>query len=238
VLYYDIGSAKWEEASDWPPPRAKLKKFYLSGAASGSAVSQNDGSLDRRVPRTDDVEDRYVYEPLVGTSETLSKWGTVAATPHARADGHADDAQSLTYTTSPRKKALRLAGPMELNFWGATTAPDTDWIVKVSDVAPNGSTKLVTSGFVRASHRKWDPKRSQAGRPWLPNKSPAPVPAGKPLEYRVDIWDIAHTVKKDHRLRISISSSDTPNHEPLLEPAVNILLHAPAYPSRLLVTVR
>jgi predicted acyl esterase len=64
------------------------------------------------------------------------------------------------------------------------------------------------------------------------------VPAGAALEYRVDIWDIAHTVAKDHRLRITISSSDTPNHEPLLEPAVNMVLHGRDYPSKLLVTVR
>ena len=64
------------------------------------------------------------------------------------------------------------------------------------------------------------------------------VPAGKPLEYRMDIWDIAHTVQKDHRLRITISSSDTPNHEPLAEAAVNAVLHSEDYPSKLLVTIR
>jgi predicted acyl esterase len=64
------------------------------------------------------------------------------------------------------------------------------------------------------------------------------VPVGMPLRYRVDIWDIAHTVKKDHRLRLTISSSDAPNHEPLLEPAINAVLHSRHFPSRLLLTVR
>ncbi|MGH2756055.1 MAG: CocE/NonD family hydrolase [Actinomycetota bacterium] len=238
VLYYDVGSGKWMEAGDWPPPGSRLETFYLSGQASGSGVSQNDGSLVNKVTDSDDVEDRYVYNPFVGSSETLSKWGTVAASPHARLDTRGDDAQSLTYTTQAMKGPLELAGPMELNFWGLTTASETDWIVKVTDVAPDGATRLITSGYVRASHRKWDAKLSRPGVPWLPNEDPAPVPAGKALEYRVDIWDIAHAVAKDHRLRITISSSDTPNHEPLLEPAVNAVLHNKAYPSRLLVTVR
>jgi predicted acyl esterase len=238
VLYYDIGASKWEESTQWPPAGSRLETFFLSGDPSGSAVSQNDGSLVKEVPTTDDVEDRYVYEPLVGSSETFSKYGTVAASPHLRMDERADEAQSLTYTTPAVDKPMTIAGPMELNFWGLTTASDTDWIVKVNDVAADGTTKLISSGYVRASHRRWDEKLSRPGVPWLPNDEPAPVPAGKALEYRVDIWDIAHTVQKGHRLRITISSSDTPNHEPLTEPAINAVLHSEDYPSRLLVTVR
>ncbi|HYI44840.1 MAG TPA: CocE/NonD family hydrolase [Actinomycetota bacterium] len=238
VLYYDIGASKWLSDKSWPPRSAELKTFFLSGAASGSMSGAFDGSLVDKGVDDQDVEDHYVYDPTVGIAETFSKWGTVAASPHYRADQRADSVRSLSYTTAEMKKPLSLAGPMELNFWGATTAEDTDWIVKVSDVAPSGESKLVSSGYVRASHRRWDPKRSRPGRPWLPNTSPATVPPGKVLEYRIDIWDIAHTVKEGHRLRISISSSDSPNHEPLPDPALNYLFHSGAYPSKLLVTVR
>ena len=238
VLYYDIGSNEWESAGDWPPPGSHLETYYLSSAPSGSAVSQNDGSLVPRVPRTDDVEDRFVYDPAVGSTETFSKYGTVAASPHLRVDNRPDQAQSLTYTTDAMKKPLSLAGPMELHFWGLTTASDVDWIVKVTDVADDGSTKLISSGYVRASHRRWSAGRSRPGEPWLPNESPSVVPAGKPLEYRIDIWDIANTIVKGHRLRITVSSADVPNHEPLTEAAVNAVLHSSDYPSRLLVTVR
>ncbi|HVF52505.1 MAG TPA: CocE/NonD family hydrolase [Actinomycetota bacterium] len=238
VLYYDIGSHEWVGAASWPPRDTRLQTFYLSGDPSGSASSLNDGSLVANIPDSDAVEDRFVYNPFVGVTEAMSKWGTVAATPHARTDNRPDEAQSLTYTTPPMDKPMVLAGPMELNFWAITSASDTDWIVKVTDVADDGSSRLLTTGSVRASHRKWSKKLSKPGVPWLPNSSPAAVPAGKPLEYRVDIWDIAHTVLEGHRLRITISSADFPNHEPLFEPAVNILLHAKAYPSKLLVTTR
>ena len=239
VLYYDLGTKKWESDQAWPPRASRLETFFLSGSPSGSNAGANDGTLSSKpVDQYDDIEDHYVYDPTVGTSETFSKWGTVAATPHLRIDQRPDDARSLAYTTPVMKQPLSLAGPMELNFWGATTAEDTDWIVKVSDVAPDGTSKLISSGYVRASHRRWDPKRSRPGRPWLPNSKPAVVPAGKPLEYRIDIWDIAHTVLKGHRLRIAVSSSDTPNHEGLPEPAVNYLFHSRDYPSKLLVTVR
>ena len=83
------------------------------------------------------------------------------------------------------------------------------------------------------------------GREEVPSRAPvaaervsATCACGKPLEYRIDIWDIAHTILEGHRLRITISSSDTPNHEPLTEPAINNVLHSADYPSKLLVTVR
>ncbi|MGH2806563.1 MAG: CocE/NonD family hydrolase [Actinomycetota bacterium] len=238
ILFYDLGTKKWAADSAWPPKGARLETFHLSGAPSGSNSGVFDGSLVPRRPAGNDIEDHYVYDPTVGVTELFAKWGTVAASPHYRADQRPDEMRALTYTTEAMKRPLALAGPMELNFWGATTASDTDWIVKVTDVAPDGSSKLITSGYVRASHRRWDEKRSRPGRPWLPNTSPAPVPSGKPLEYRVDVWDIAHTITKGHRLRITLSSSDFGNHEPLLEPALNYVFHTDAFPSRLLVTVR
>jgi putative CocE/NonD family hydrolase len=238
VLYYDLGAQEWLGDRSWPPSGARLKRFYLSGSPSGSLAGASDGSLSDSPVDDQDIEDRYVYDPTVGISETFAKWGTVAATPHYRADQRPDQARSLSYTTPAMEKPMALAGPMELHFWGATTAEDVDWIVKVADVAPDGSSKLLTSGYVRASHREWDPARSRPGRPWLPNTDPAPVPFGKPLEYRVDIWDIAHTVAKGHRLRITIASSDFPNHEPLPHPALNYVFHNADFPSELLVTVR
>lgn len=238
VTYYDIGSKQWLTDKTWPPSGSHLKTFYLSGAPSGSLVGVSDGSLVDRPVDDQDVEDHYVYDPTVGVGETFSKWGTVALSPHYRADERVDEARSLSYTTGELKKPLSLAGPMELHFWGATTAADTDWIVKVTDVAPDGSSKLISSGYVRASHRAWDPDRSRPGRPWLPNTHPSPVPSGKELEYRIDIWDIAATIGKGHRLRISVASNDFPNHEPLTEPALNYLFHNGAFPSRLIVTVR
>ena len=107
------------------------------------------------VPTTDDVEDRYVYDPLVGTSETFSKWGTVAASPHLRVDDRADEAQSLTVhhprdggaDRARRSDGAELLGPHD-------GIRGTDWVVKVTDVAPDGATKLITSATSAASHRR------------------------------------------------------------------------------------
>lgn len=238
--YFDIGDHAWKSAETWPPEDASLLRLKLSGEPSGTLGSVEDGSLTSASPRSEQAirEDRYVYDPSIGVTETAAKWGTVALSPHARVDQRPDEARALTYTTAAFEGPLSLAGPSELRFWGMTTASDTDWIVKLADVAPDGSSTLLTSGYLRASHRTWDEERSRPGSPWISNEEPAPVPPGKILEYRIDIWDIAHTIQPGHRLRMTISSADTPNHEPLAEPAVNAVFHDHHYPSALILTVR
>ena len=239
VQYYDLGTSTWKTARTWPPAAAKTVDFNLSGKSVDAAGSLNNGALTLSTLHGDEAfaEDRYVYDPTTGTSEAAAKWGTVAASPHARLDQRPDEAHSLTYTTPARRQPLELAGPMELRFWASTTAEDTDFVAKVTDVAPDGTSTLLTTGYVRASHRRWDPARSKPAQPYLPNTRAADVVPGKVHQYRVDIWDIAHTVKPGHRLRLTISSGDSANHEPSAQPALNAIFHDRTYRSRLITTV-
>jgi hypothetical protein len=241
VTAYDLGTKAWLAGSSWPPSGAHIEHLYLSGAPSGSVQSLNDGSLAAAVPSgTAAASDSYVYEPTTGVAETFSKWGTVAATPHVHLDQRIDENRDLTYTTEaiPEDGSLMLAGPMELHFWGMTDATDTDWVVKVTDVAPDGSSNLISSGYMRASHRQWDTMRSVPGEPWITNVPQPAVDPGVAVEYRIDVWGIFDTLGPGHRLRIDLSSADIPNHAPQPLPARNTVFHDAAHPSELMVTVR
>jgi hypothetical protein len=125
---------------------------------------------------------------------------------------------------------------MELDMWATTTGGDTDWVVKVSDVQPDGTSLLLSAGFVRASHRTVDERMSTRGAPWLLNTSAAPVPAGVPLSYRIPLAPVGITLPVGHRLRVAIYSADPAVHEPLLEPATNTVLHDGAHPAVLRLT--
>lgn len=239
MTYYDLGSNKWLTASSWPGPGSKVETLYLSGDRSGSGQSLNDGSLSLTPPAADATEpDSYVYDPTTGYSDTFSRWGEVGVVPAVRTDQSADDVKGLTYTTPEMKKALEIAGPMELRFWAETTAQDTDWIVKVSDVGPDGKASLRTYGFLKASHREVNETRSKPAEPWIANLLALAVPASKPILYRIPIAHTALSIMPGHRLRISITSSDFPNHLPSPYPGVNTILHDPKHESRLIVTVR
>src|SRR5205807_3075450 len=104
--------------------------------------------------------------------------------------------------------------------------------------APDGSASLITQGWLRASFRYVDPKRSPPGNPYLPDDRATPVNIGQTTEYRMDIWDIAHTLAPGHRLRLWLSSSDAPTHEPLPVAGRNLILHDADHPSELLLGTR
>jgi X-Pro dipeptidyl-peptidase C-terminal non-catalytic domain len=107
--------------------------------------------------------------------------------------------------------------------------------VRLADVAPDGSARLITQGWLRSSFRAVDPSRSRDGSPYLPDDHDTPVTIGETIPYRMDIWDTAYTLAPGHRLRMWLGSSDTPTHEPLPVAGRNLLLHDALHPSQLML---
>ena len=236
VRFFDLGDRSWHSAKSWRAATKLLGRFYLSGAKSGSATSLNDGSLSLRRPAgRDSYQDSYVYDPSAGASVPMDKEGPDGFAPFVALDPRLDDAHGLTYTTPAFRKPLHLAGPSELRFWAVTEASDMAFVGRLLDVAPDGSARLITQGWLRTSFRDWDKRLSRDGKPYLPDDKLDPVPIGQDTEYRMDIWDTAYTLGPGHRLRLWLSSSDTPNHEPLPSAGRNLIFHDGQHPSQLIL---
>src|SRR4051812_24290992 len=238
VRYFDMGDRTWHAAPSWRSVSTKLTPLYLSAARSGSAqLSPNDGTLAGDVPAGRDAyQDAYVYDPAAGVSVPMGKEGPDGFLPYAPLDQRADEPQGLTFTTGEQRAPLHLAGPSELRFWAITEGTDMAWVGRLIDVAPDGSTRLITQGWLRATFRYVDPERSRPGAPYLPDDRDTPVTLGETTEYRMDIWDTAYTLAPGHRLRLWLSSSDAPTHEPLPVAGRNLLYHDRTYPSQLLLS--
>jgi putative CocE/NonD family hydrolase len=211
--------------------------MYLSAAKSGSAVgSLNDGTLASSVPTgRDSYQDAYVYDPAGGASVPAGKDGPDGFLPYADLDQRLDNPNGLVFTTPELKQSLRLTGPSEFRFWAVTEGSDMAWVVRLADVAPDGSARLITQGWLRSSFRAVDPARSRDGSPYLPDDHDTPAPIGETIQYRMDIWDTAYTLAPGHRLRMWLGSSDTPTHEPLPVAGRNLLFHDATHPSQLML---
>jgi putative CocE/NonD family hydrolase len=239
VRWFDLGDRSWHSSRTWRAATKVLGRLYLSGAKSGTTQSLNDGSLTLRRPAgRDSYQESYVYDPSAGASVPMDKEGPDGFAPFVALDPRLDDAHGLTYTTYAFKTPLRLAGPSELRFWAVTEASDMAFVARLLDVAPDGSARLITQGWLRASFRDWDPKRSRDGKPYLPDDHISPVTIGEDTQYRMDIWDTAYTLAPGHRLRLWLSSSDTPNHEPLPSAGRNLIFHDADHPSQLILSLR
>jgi putative CocE/NonD family hydrolase len=82
----------------------------------------------------------------------------------------------------------------------ASSAVDTDFMVKLIDVWPNGFAQRLTDGMVRARYRNGGDKMSL-------------IEPGKIYEYDVDVWNTCQEFGKGHRVRVEVASSAFPKYD-------------------------
>ncbi len=71
-------------------------------------------------------------------------------------------ADVLTYTSEPLAAPMEVTGPLWVDLWAATDAPDTDFTAVLVDVHPDGRGWNLCEGAVRARH-SGTPRRSSPG---------------------------------------------------------------------------
>lgn len=241
VRVYVQGGDRYLEDSQWPPRATRFERLYLaqSGLVPTRPVAQSSAS--------------YVTNPLAGLSMVFDQYGTVAASPFIPLDQRLESLQGLTFRTESLSAPLLLAGPSVLHLVASSSAGDTDWIVKLADVAPDGSETTISNGYLRASHRELDEPRSREGVPYHTHINPTPIEAGERYVYEVEIWPTAYELAAGHRLQARITSFDIPTHAPAsiqldrndptslqvspLLPAMNTIFEGGEEPSYLLLPV-
>lgn len=231
---------EWRESKAWPPAEARAAIFYLRA----------DGSLNRHAPSpSEPATTVFQFDPAHpvptiggGVSKRL-KDGAYDQRERADMPGSRPPylplrarSDVLVFESEILKQDAVLAGPVEVTLYAASTATDTDFTAKLIDVYPpntdfpTGFDMNLTDGIVRASYRDHSETRQLL------------VP-GKIYSIVVRPFDTANVVKKGHRIRLDISSSNFPRFdvnpntgEPLglsrlLKTADNTIYHDPAHAS-------
>ena len=223
VIYYLMGANEWRVASDWPVPDARQVAFYLG----------NDRSLTSDPPSEPSPPDHYTYDP---TDPTPTMGGSIVSFLYRPGSLDVSEVQKrsdvLTYTTAILKQDLDVVGRLQMILYASSSALDTDFAVRLSDVFPDGRAYALQSGILRARHR------NIAEPQWLE--------PGRVYRFEIDLWATANRFKAGHRLRIDIASADFPHYdrnsnrggdpgEPV--PAKQAIYHDPDHPSHLIVSV-
>ncbi len=186
VRLFLTGENRWIEMPDWPPRDAREKRIYLGDG----------GTLDFSLPEGEIGSTSYTYDPA-NPAPTLG--GSVAPPfPGVRdqrpLSGRPD---VLTFTSSPEKQRLQVAGRIIADLWVSSSAPDTDFVVRLIDVYPDGYMQNLCDGIMRARYR-----HSLKEAAW--------IQPGEIFELKVDLWSIAHVFKPGHRLAVQVTSSSFP----------------------------
>jgi putative CocE/NonD family hydrolase len=107
----------------------------------------------------------------------------------------------LCYSSPALGEDLEVAGPVRVELWVMTDVEETDFTAKLVDVRADGYCANVADGIVRTRYR--ESTRSVA----------PPLEPGVPLRLDIDLWDVAHTFRAGHRLRLEVSSSNFPRFD-------------------------
>ena len=220
IQLYIPGRDVWRGEREWPLARTQWRDFYL-----GSGVDAAAGTLgDQPGP---DESRTWRFDP--------HSYDTIEGKP------------CLAYRSAPFDRATEMTGHVALYLYLASTARDTDVYARLHDEAPDGTTRLLCKGALRASHRRLDETRSVPWRPYHSHLTEEYMEPGNPEELAVELWPMSNLFHPGHRVRLEIASSDSTffskfgiihRTPPVLLPeATNTVLTGSAYPSRLLLPV-
>lgn len=242
LRWFTTGANRWRAGAEWPPPGTETMPWYLH--SQGRANRDDDARLDRDRPG-DEPPDRFEYDPrspapslggnlssrLISThAETPMRGGPVEQAPIERRP------DVLVYTSSAMERDLEVSGPIELVLYAESSARDTDFVARVTDVDPAGRSFVLTEGILRARYR------GGLERMELLERSEA-------AEFRIRLYPVSHVFRAGHRIRLQVTSSCFPRFTRNLNTgedvgtgtrmltARNTILHATAYPSHLRLPV-
>ncbi len=195
VKIFVMGDNTWRGERTWPLARTRDKILYLTGKGRANTPS-GDGQLVESPPRT--VRgDRYVYDPRKPVP-TLHGKGSFTIPVDQRPLATRQDI--LVYQTKPLAKRIEVTGKPTVELYAASSAPDTDWFVRLIDVAPDGLARDVSQGQIRARYRHGLDK-------------PALLDPGKVVKYTISMNATSNAFLPGHRIRVDITSSDFPNYD-------------------------
>ncbi len=198
VAYYTMGATgtPWRTAQTWPPPAQTVSLFLHPGQALSFDLPAENQQVS------------FLYDPA-NPAPTLG--GPHLFLPAGSFDQRALETRPdvLVFSTQPLSAPLEITGDLAAQVWLSSDSPDTDLIVHLTDVYPDGRSMLIASGALRVRFRN-SPDFSSAE--WLtPEKPEAVQIALGPTSIRLDTG---------HALRLLITSSSWP----WLEPNPNTLL--------------
>ena len=107
----------------------------------------------------------------------------------------------LVYTSEPLEHDLLVAGQITARLYAASDARDTDWVVRVCDVRPDGLSLNVRDGIVHARHAR-------------PASGAGVLIAGEVLAYDLTVGSTCYLFRHGHRIRVHATSSSFPAWEP------------------------
>jgi predicted acyl esterase len=192
VMYYVMGDVTdssapgniWRYEENWPPAfTERIWYFHENNHLTTAPPGSN-------APIT------YTYNPNnpVPTKGGQNLYPLSGPFDQRSVENRAD---VLLFTSDVLSEPYEATGPIKARLYVSSNCPDTDFTVKLTDVYPDGRSMLITDGILRMRNRNgfdhWEF-----------------VNPGEIYEIDVDLWSSSYIWNIGHRIRIAVSSSNSP----------------------------
>jgi len=178
---------QWRTAASWPPASTATAYYLTSAHTLAAAKPSGESKLS------------YVYDPkdpvpAIGGNNLMMDRGPM----DQRKIGNRADV--LKFETEVLKQPLEITGPIKAELAVSTDAEDTDFMVKLVDIYPNGYEALVLDGAFRLRY-------------WKSTLQPEHVEKNKVYPITVDLWSTALVFNTGHKIAVHVQSSNSPRFE-------------------------
>ncbi|WP_329171813.1 CocE/NonD family hydrolase [Streptomyces sp. NBC_01477] len=203
VLAFVMGADEWRPLDHWPPPATPTAWYLRAG-----------GALSPEPPGAGEPPAGFRHDPA---DPVPTRGGALLLDPTHPAgpyDQRPIEARGdvLVHTGEPLAGPLEVMGRVRATLAVAADTGPADWVVRLCDVAPDGTSRVLTDGVAR-------------------------TPAAGPREVRVDLWSTAHVFRPGHRLRVHVAASSHPRWDVAGPPGARTVFRDAARPSRLVLPV-
>jgi putative CocE/NonD family hydrolase len=200
VEIFFMGVNKWAKVADWPLPGAKPTPFYLASEGHANSL-RGDGRIEMK-PGAGTTPDSFTYDPDQPVPSHGGNDCCGAPFPTGPRDQRVVESRNdvLVYTSEVLTRPLAIAGPVRMKLVAATDGRDTDFMVKLVDVHPNGYAMNLAEGIIRARFHKGLDRMELLE----PNRA---------YEFDVDMRGTANVFLPGHRIRVDITSSNFPQFD-------------------------
>ncbi|MCC6173209.1 MAG: CocE/NonD family hydrolase [Gammaproteobacteria bacterium] len=226
MVYWEIGASgtppapSWVTRHDaWPVKEMAARTFYLTG----------DGKLVATAPPDDASRPATRSYTFPSGVELVGDNAQFALPP--------DPTGSLEWTSEPLGEDLTILGSADLTFFVSSENVDTDFVIALHDIYPNGDVQYLQRSFLRASMRRIDEARSRPDHLQRTYDRTEPLIPGQVYEIRVMLPPLGAVLRAGHRLGVALlAPSAVPQPDwgllPLDLPGRNTVHFSSRYPSR------
>lgn len=215
VRLYVPGLDEWVGGTDFPLPATEWTEFYLhsEGAANVGNITDTNYEYEGRLSTEKSGEeppDTYTYDPsdpviTVGGNHGFWRSGVADV---ATSYGVHDDI--LVYQTDVLEEDVAVVGPITATLYASTSAVDTDFVVRLSDVGVGeaGSALYVAEGARRG--RVGDVSADPRDKATYTHVEP--LEPGEVYEWQIALNATARVFEAGRRIRIDVTSSNFPRY--------------------------